>query len=93
MRSTKIRGYALTIAVLLIASRGWAQYTLHITAVDRDSLFLHKQLGLTTSFRSRDVCTEYIYTIPGLLQSRGYLTASLDSIASDSAGKIGRAHV
>jgi outer membrane protein assembly factor BamA len=93
MRSTKIRGYVLTIIVLLIASRGWAQYTLHITAVDKDSLFVHKQLGLTTTFRSRDVCTEYIYTIPGLLQAKGYLTASVDSVVNDSTGTAVRLFV
>jgi len=93
MRSTKIRGYVLTIIVLLIASGGWAQHTLHITAVDKDSLFVQRQLGLTTTFRSRDVCTEYIYTIPGVLRSKGYLTASLDSVAGDSMSTSLRLYV
>src|SRR5438309_1457780 len=86
MRSTNVRRYTRIAAglFLLLATRGWAQYPLHILPVDKDSLFIQKQLGLASSFRSKDACTEYIYALPSLLQGKGYLTASLDSVGSDS---------
>ncbi len=93
MRSVKLRGYALIAVVLFIAWKSSAQYPLHIQSVDKDSLFIHKQLGLSSSFRNKDVCAEYIYTLPVLLQSKGYLTASVDSIGNDSTGTTIRLYV
>src|SRR6185503_18761377 len=95
MRSTKVRRYTRIVAglLLLVATRGWAQYPLHILPVDKDSLFIQKQLGLTGFFRSKDVCMEYIYALPSLLQGKGYLTASLDSVGSDSAGTTIRLYI
>ena len=43
------------------------------------------KLGLTTSFKSREACEEYIYSLPKLLQGKGYMTASVDSMSLDSA--------
>jgi outer membrane protein assembly factor BamA len=95
MESTNVRRYARIVAglLLLVAFKGRAQYPLHILPVDKDSLFIHKELGLSTSFKSRDACTEYIYTLPSLLQGKGYLTASLDSVGIDSAGTTIRLYV
>jgi outer membrane protein assembly factor BamA len=86
MRSTNVRRYTRILAglLLLIATSGRAQYPLHILSVDKDSIFIGKQLGLTSTFRSKDACLEYIYTLPPLLQGKGYLSASLDSVGSDS---------
>jgi len=70
------------IGLLLLASfSGLAQYTLHIQPVDRDSVFIHKTLALTTSFRTQEACSEYIYNLIPMLQGRGYATASADSIS------------
>jgi outer membrane protein assembly factor BamA len=91
----KLRGYRLIILLLLIFInlKGLTQYPLHILSVDKDSVFLQKKLGLVTSFRSKTQCTEYIYNIPSLLQSKGYMTASLDSLRSDSTGTTIRLYV
>ena len=80
---TKLRGYGRTLLLLLLlsSSRGLAQYSLHIIPVDKDSVFIQKKLGLISSFRSREACTEYIYNLLPLLQGKGYATASLDSVA------------
>ena len=79
--SAKTARYAC-IAILLLASCCVrAQYTLHIIPVDRDSAFLHKNLGLTTSFKTREACSEYVYSLIPMLQGKGYATASADSIA------------
>ena len=95
MRSTNVRRYTRIMAglLLLITTRGWAQYPLHILPVDKDSLFIQKQLGLSSSFKSKDACMEYIYALPSLLQGKGYLTASLDSVGSDSASTTIRLYI
>src|ERR1700760_4972522 len=83
----KVRGYVCIVAgLLLFASRGWAQYTLHIQPVDKDSLFIYKQLGLPASFKTREACAEYVYALPAFLQGKGYMTASVDSVGDDTAG-------
>jgi outer membrane protein assembly factor BamA len=92
----KLRGYSYSVIILLLILsnlKSLAQYPLHITPVDKDSLFLQKNLGLITSFRNRAACTEYIYNITTLLQSKGYMTASLDSMRLDSAGATIRLYV
>jgi outer membrane protein assembly factor BamA len=92
---TKLRGYGRTLLLLFIISgyRGFAQYPLHIRPVDKDSLFTLKKLGAPASFSSRAACTEYIYRIPSLLQARGFMTASVDSIRYDSSGAIIRLYL
>ncbi len=78
-----VKGYCCRLLLILLLSpfSGWAQYVLHIVPVDKDSLFVQKRLGLTTAFKSRELCTEYVYTILPLLQGKGYVTASVDSIS------------
>src|ERR1700743_649955 len=78
----KIGGYRRTLLwVLLLSPLGvWAQYSLHVAPVDTDSLFIQKKLGLVTSFKSRDACTEYIYNFLSQLQEKDYITASIDSV-------------
>ena len=77
-----VKGYCCRLLLILLLSpfSGWAQYVLHIVPVDKDSLFVRKRLGLTTTFKSREVCTQYVYTILPLLQGKGYVGASIDSI-------------
>jgi outer membrane protein assembly factor BamA len=59
---------------------GRAQYNLHIIPVDKDSAFIQRQLGLTTSFRSQDLCMQYVSGLLPNLQGKGYAAASIDSI-------------
>jgi len=49
-----------------------------------DSAMLVAKTGLQTTFVSRTACTEYMNKLNGLLQSRGYVTASVDSLRYDS---------
>jgi len=77
---TKVRRTILWL-ILLLPLGGWAQYALRIEPVDTDSVFLQKKLGLTTSFKSREACTEYIYNLVPLLQGKGYFTASVDTVS------------
>jgi len=91
----KLRRYGRTLLMLLLLgnSRGFAQYRLHISYVDKDSLSIQKKLGLETAFRSRETCTEYIYNMPALLQAKGYMTVSVDSVHYDSADAAVRLYV
>lgn len=73
--------------------RGLAQYPLHILPVDKDSLFLHRKLGLASSFKNRESCTEYVYELLAGLQAKGFMTASIDSMRFDSSGAKIRLYV
>ncbi len=53
--------------------------------MDKDSAAIVSKTGLQTSFASAAACTEYINKLPGYLQSKGYVTASIDSLHYDSA--------
>jgi outer membrane protein assembly factor BamA len=60
-------------------------YPLYLRGIDKDSSFLHTNLGIPSSFSTRSACVDYINKLPGYLKSKGYVTASLDSIRYDSA--------
>jgi outer membrane protein assembly factor BamA len=83
----KIRLQISVLILLLNVTVAGAQnaYRLFIHCADKDAAVIVPQLGLQTSFSSRFTCTEYINKLPGLLQAKGYATASLDSIQYDSA--------
>ena len=74
------------LVLLLLGFYAPAQnkYILCIRGVDQDSARIVSQTGIQTSFPSRFVCTDYINKLPGLLQSAGYVTASIDSLSYDS---------
>jgi len=63
-------------------------FRLSIRTVDKPADFVQKELKLKTSFSSKQECLTYIRQLPGLLQSRGYVSVSVDSILPDSSGRI-----
>lgn len=71
---------------ILSQHKAFAQnnYNLLIKAVDKDEDFLYSALGLEKTFYSQAECGLYISKLPGLLQTKGYVTASVDSITYDS---------
>ncbi|HYM93537.1 MAG TPA: hypothetical protein VET23_05310 [Chitinophagaceae bacterium] len=83
---TKLRLQISVLVFLLLFQKVTAQltYNLYIHSLDKDSSFIASQLGLVTSFSSRSACVDYINKLPGLLQSKGYVTASIDSLHYDS---------
>ena len=72
---------------LLLPPHASAQdtYGLSIRGVDKDSSFLTNTVGLQSKFTSRNACVDYINKLPFFLQSKGYVTASIDTIRYDSA--------
>jgi outer membrane protein assembly factor BamA len=76
----KISHRLLLLGLFFLPFCGRAQYSLHIVPVDKDSVFVHRQLGLTSSFRTQEQCLQYIYNLLPLLQGKGFVAASIDSI-------------
>lgn len=76
----------LLCCIMSIVFPAKAQYQLHINFVDKDSAFNEQALKLQTSFTDIISCVTYINTIPSLLGTKGYPTASVDSFWSDSTG-------
>ena len=82
---TKLRLQISVVVCLLLHTVLYAQpaYRLYIRPVDKDTAFLDK-LGLNSSFAHRNAAIQYVNQLPGNLQSKGYVTASLDSVRFDS---------
>ncbi len=87
---TKFRLQISLLVVLLLSIYSPAQnlpdrqsgkYNLYLRGVDKDSAIIVVSAGLQTGFLSRTACEEYINRLPGYLQSKGYVTASIDSIS------------
>lgn len=58
-----------------------AQYRLRVRAADKDSSFVAGIQGVQYSFKNQKECVEYINKLTGLLITKGFATASLDTIA------------
>ena len=82
---TKIRLLVSLLIFPLGPFYGWAQqnYQLNINGTDKDAEFL-KTLQLQQSFISYPACREYTGKILPMLQAKGYITASIDSLRFDS---------
>ncbi len=76
----------LFTGILLTAVAATAQSTktplhrLHIQLVDKDSSFNRQPLKLEPGFTSQALCSAYIQGLTTLLSSKGYPTASVDSV-------------
>src|SRR5712672_1697636 len=86
-RMAKLRLYVV-MPFLLLASLGTvrAQYALHVKLSTTDSLLRSSSLGIPHDFKDRALCTEYIYKLTDLLRTKGFTSASIDSLQFDSAG-------
>jgi outer membrane protein assembly factor BamA len=77
----------ISVLVLLLNcyfARGQNKYVLAIRCIDKDPASFIAEQGIQTEFSSRFTCSEYVSRLPGILQSRGFVTASIDSIKYDS---------
>jgi outer membrane protein assembly factor BamA len=84
-----MKRFRLQISVLVFLLQGiytaaQNKYVLFIRCPDKDANVVVKELGIQTEFSSRFTCMEYVNKLPALLQSKGYVTASVDSIQYDS---------
>ena len=83
----KFRLQISVLISLLLTTRivGQQNYPLQIKGVDQDSTYIISNLGITNSFTSREACMAYVSRMPSLLQSKGFVTASVDSLRFDSS--------
>ncbi len=56
-------------------------YKLKIHALDSDSGFTIKDIDIKTAFLSKLECSQYLTKLPSLLQSKGYISSSIDSVS------------
>jgi outer membrane protein assembly factor BamA len=85
MTTFRVQISVLVFLLLRIHLSAQDKYILRLKGVDKDSAVLASQLGIPGDFASRFTCTEYINKLPGLLQAKGYVTASIDSLRYDSS--------
>jgi outer membrane protein assembly factor BamA len=76
----------LFLVIILSPAYSSAQqvYRLYTTCVDKDSVFLNSEVGLQVEFTTRLACIDYVNKLPSLLQTKGFVTASLDSVFFDT---------
>lgn len=84
-----LKGFSLIlICCFLLADAGglYAQekYPLHYLFSGKDTTTTPQSLGLQQEFRSNSQCVQYVGDLQQYLQTKGYLTASVDSVVFDS---------
>ena len=79
------RLFFLLILFPCFFAKGQTGYPLHIHGVDKDSAFLISGIGIQAKFETRAECISYVNKLPSLLQLKGYVTASIDTVLFDSA--------
>ncbi|MFN2456945.1 MAG: POTRA domain-containing protein [Chitinophagaceae bacterium] len=82
---TKLKQAAVIVAVTLITHLTVSSQTTYpVYYTIADSVNLKDKIELQTVFAARNNAAEYIAKLPTLLQSRGYVTASVDTVKYDS---------
>ena len=76
----KYRLISVLVLLLNVSASAQTKYSLHIKGVDKDSATLVSQTGIQTSFDSRAAGEAYVSKLNSYLRSKGYVTASIDSI-------------
>ena len=81
----KIKHLCAAISFLTVSVTAVCQsYTLIFKGADNDTSKFQK-IGLQRSFKTKAEASIYVLKLPSLLQSSGYITASVDSARYDSA--------
>jgi outer membrane protein assembly factor BamA len=62
-------------------------YLVRYRSVDADTA-IAKKLSLQTAFASRTEAAVYLFQLPMLLQAKGYITASVDTVSYDSTSAL-----
>lgn len=81
---TKVKHLLAAFFVLTSFCALRAQYPVHFRTPEGDSSF-PKSLGLMREFHSQVEAARYLARLPMLLQAKGYIAASVDSLRIDSA--------
>lgn len=68
--------------MLLLAAGAQSNYKMQYRFID--TIDVSVALGLQQAFPDKVGCSQYIFELPKLLQKKGYVTASVDSVQMDS---------
>ena len=82
---TKLKLLLLGCLLILLKHAAGQSYEVNYFLIDADSS-LKKEIGLKEKFASQLEARYFITAIPTLLQTKGYITASIDSTEIDSTG-------
>src|ERR1044071_1310683 len=83
MRNVKLQ-ISVVLLLLQLQMAAQFQYKLHITPADKDSSFIINDLGVKNSFNTRLDCIAYVNELPSFLRAKGFINASVDTVAYDS---------
>ncbi len=78
----------LMLAFLCVQVRSQGHYPLRYIRSGKDTSLDVRAIGLQEDFTRKEECTVYLDKLVADLRSKGYLTASLDSIHADSSAAI-----
>lgn len=85
VKKIRLQISVLPFLLLGICASAQNKYTLIVKGADMDAAAIISKTGLQTGFISKNACAEYINKLPGALQVKGYVTASIDSLQYDAA--------
>ncbi|MGB3004917.1 MAG: BamA/TamA family outer membrane protein [Chitinophagaceae bacterium] len=80
MRKFRLQISVLVFVLLIKNVSAQNKYTLIIQGIDTEAAPIISKTGLQTQFSSKLACKEYISILPGLLQSKGFIAVSIDSV-------------
>lgn len=86
----------LSIIVLLLTGLSAASqknYFLKIIPIDKDAVFVTNILKPDTAFINKNDCILYVNSIQPILQAKGYITASVDSVKYDSTSAVAMLYI
>lgn len=69
--------------LLLLCSHAQTKYLLNYRFTDTADV--STAMGLKKEFDDKTLCSQYIFELPALLQKRGFIAASVDTVTMDSA--------
>jgi outer membrane protein assembly factor BamA len=78
--------FVISILCSILTTNSFAQkkYSLHFVQVGKDTLPHLQELGIESSFGNKEAAANYLNKLQNTLQTKGYLTASVDSVFYDS---------
>lgn len=83
LRRAWLLPFFLLLTICLCAQQK-EKYRLEVRAADSATAAVLPAFEIPAAFDTRNECVTYVTKLPGLLQSRGYVTASLDTVLFDT---------
>lgn len=85
MNFKQLRYFLLSVLLSIVGTKMYAQTVSYkIVYVYQPTINTEKELLLKTQFNNEKSCTDYIQQLPQLLQSKGYISASVDSVIQNN---------